>query len=89
MTRVQKIVVHVILIAGFFAITYQYGHLTDDPPRAGQRLVAEGGRLIAAVRAGREEVRWRCALIAVREAQQHPGWLPTLLAPPSGQLRGH
>jgi hypothetical protein len=31
MTRVQKIVVHVVLIAGFFAITYHYGHLTDDP----------------------------------------------------------
>ena len=29
MTRVQKIVVHVVLIAGFSAITYHYGHLTD------------------------------------------------------------
>ena len=31
MTRVQKIVVHVVLIAGFSAITYHYGHLIDHP----------------------------------------------------------
>ena len=31
MSRVQKIVVHVVLIAGFSAITYHYGHLTDHP----------------------------------------------------------
>jgi hypothetical protein len=31
MSRVQKIVVHVVLIAGFTAITYHYGHMVEHP----------------------------------------------------------
>ncbi len=32
MTRMQKIVVHFVLIAGLGAIVYHYGHLTEFRP---------------------------------------------------------
>ncbi len=34
MTRMQKIVVHFVLITGLGAIVYQYGHLTEFRPHA-------------------------------------------------------
>ncbi len=31
MTRVKRIVVHMVLIAGLSIITYRYGHVIDHP----------------------------------------------------------